>query len=547
MARKTKATNRSATRSSRSLAPPAGSVGVIYARYSSHNQKDASIEQQVAECMQYAAGRGLHISDTYADRAITGKTDQRPRFQQMMRDAEKGMFQFVLAWKSNRMGRNMLQAMVNEARLNDLGIRVFYVEEDFDDTAAGRFALRSMMNVNQFYSENMAEDVRRGLMDNALQAKAAGPLPYGYKTGPDLRYEIDTPKDEIVREIYSRVAAGETMVSIAKDLNARGIPTNSGGCWNKNSFHKIILNERYRGIYIWSDIRIEGAIPRIVSDDLYFRTQEALNMKKSIRGRHNPNGDYLLTGKLFCGHCKSAMIGVSGTSKTGDLHYYYTCQKKRTGHSCNKKNVRRDFIEQTVARAIVSYCLRDDIIEIIADKTIEHNKRRLENSEAAILRSELESVQSSIKNLMKAIEAGIITETTRSRLLELESQQAQLRSKIAAAEADIIPIERDDLIAGLMMFRDGNVQSKKFQAKLFDTFLRAVYLYDDHLKIVFTFTGSENSVTLPASELSGISEEIDSIGESILGEKVRLSSPLVNQKASVLRNRSFFLSSFKTS
>ena len=184
-----------------------------------------------------------------------------------------------------------------------------------------------------------------------------------------------------------------------------------------------------------------------------------------------------------------------------------------------------------MARAIINYCLREDIIEIIADKTIEHNKRRLENSEAVILRSELESVQVSIKNLMKAIEAGVLTETTRSRLLELESQQAQLRSKIAASESNIVPIERDDLIAGLMMFRDGNVQSKKFQAKLFDTFLRAVYLYDDHLKIVFPFTGSENSVTLPASELSGISEEIDSIGESILGEKVRLSSPLVNQKS----------------
>lgn len=532
-----------------SLSAPAAdsTVGVIYARYSSHNQKDASIEQQVAECMQYAAGHGLHISDTYADRAVSGKTDQRPRFQQMMRDAEKGMFQFVLAWKSNRMGRNMLQAMLNEARLNDLGVRVFYVEEDFDDTAAGRFALRSMMNVNQFYSENMAEDVRRGLADNALQAKAAGPIPYGYRTGSDLHLEIDPPKDEIVREIFERIAAGETIAGISRSLNARGIPTSSGRQWNKNSFHKIISNERYRGIYIWSDIRIEGAIPRIVSDDLFFRTQEALSVKKSIRGRHNPNGDYLLTGKLFCGHCKSPMIGLSGTSKTGDLHYYYTCQKKRAGQSCDKRNVRRDYIEQAVARAIINYCLREDIIEIIADKTIEHNKRRLENSEAVILRSELESVQVSIKNLMKAIEAGVLTETTRSRLLELESQQAQLRSKIAASESNIVPIERDDLIAGLMMFRDGNVQSKKFQAKLFDTFLRAVYLYDDHLKIVFTFTGSENSVTLPASELSGISEEIDSIGESILGEKVRLSSPLVNQKASVLRNRSFFLSSFKTS
>ena len=119
--------------------------GVIYARYSSHAQKDASIEQQVEAAQAYAAEQGIPIREVYADRAISGKTDRRPNFQRMMKDAEKGKFQYVIAWKSNRMGRNMLNAMTNEARLQDLGIRVLYTEEDFDDTAAGRFALRSMM------------------------------------------------------------------------------------------------------------------------------------------------------------------------------------------------------------------------------------------------------------------------------------------------------------------------------------------------------------------------------------------------------------------
>ena len=102
--------------------------GVIYARYSSHAQKDASIEQQVSEAQAYAAELGIQIYEVYADRAISGKTDQRPNFQRMMKDAEKGKFHFVIAWKSNRMGRNMLQAMINEARLQELGIRVLYTE-----------------------------------------------------------------------------------------------------------------------------------------------------------------------------------------------------------------------------------------------------------------------------------------------------------------------------------------------------------------------------------------------------------------------------------
>ena len=170
----------------------AGQNAVIYARYSSHNQREVSIEQQVRECMKHAAELGLHVVGTYEDRAISGKTDKRPNFQRMMRDAEKGKFQAVVAWKSNRIGRNMLQAMVNEAKLEDCGVKVFYAEEDFDDTAAGRFALRNMMNVNQFYSENMAEDITRGLYDNASKCMANGRQPLGYKRGEDGRVVLVT-------------------------------------------------------------------------------------------------------------------------------------------------------------------------------------------------------------------------------------------------------------------------------------------------------------------------------------------------------------------
>ena len=94
---------------------PKEQIGVIYARYSSHSQKDASIEQQIRECLAYARAQNIHIVASYEDRAVSGKTDRRAEFQRMMKDAEKGNFQYVIAWKSNRMGRNMLQAMMNEA------------------------------------------------------------------------------------------------------------------------------------------------------------------------------------------------------------------------------------------------------------------------------------------------------------------------------------------------------------------------------------------------------------------------------------------------
>lgn len=472
--------------------------GVLYGRYSSHNQKDISVEQQFEKGYELAAEYGIRIIDTYADRAVSGRTDKRRDFQRMMTDAAKGKFRYVIAWKSNRMGRNMLEALINEARLQDLGVRVLYVEEDFDDTAAGRFAARSMMNVNQFYSENMAEDIKRGLYDNAANCMVAnGHLPYGYKADETLHYAIDEPKAAVIREIFTRVSCGEAFVDIMASLNARGIKTSYGRPWGRSSFQKILSNERYRGIYIYGDVRKEGGIPRIISDELYFKVQEVITTKKNPQGRHRVNGDYLLTGKLFCGHCKSPMTGVSGTGRSGNLHYYYVCQKRRTEKTCDKKNVRRDEIELQVAQAIKDYALKDDVIEWIADSTVAYNERKEAESKVGILEDQLAGTEHGIKNIMSAIEQGIITETTKSRLVELESERAAIKANIAAARADIVTVSRDDIISGLEMFRDGDVHDKKYQARLFDTFLVAVYAYDDDLRLVFSFSGNKNTIQIP--------------------------------------------------
>ena len=509
--------------------------GVLYGRYSSHNQKDISVEQQFEKGYELAAEYGIRIIDTYADRAVSGRTDKRRDFQRMMTDAAKGKFRYVIAWKSNRMGRNMLEALINEARLQDLGVRVLYVEEDFDDTAAGRFAARSMMNVNQFYSENMAEDIKRGLYDNAANCMVAnGHLPYGYKADETLHYAIDEPKAAVIREIFTRVSCGEAFVDIMASLNARGIKTSYGRPWGRSSFQRILSNERYRGIYIYGDVRKEGGIPRIVSDELYFKVQEVITTKKNPQGRHRVNGDYLLTGKLFCGHCKSPMTGISGTSRSGNLHYYYVCQKRRTEKTCEKKNLRRDDIELQVAKAIKRRTLDDDTINWIADSVVEYSQHQESASGIGLLEDQLKDTQRSIKNLMAAIEQGIITPTTKARLMELEKEQSDIDRKITMAKADVIPVNRDQLVGWLKKLQAGDVHDKKYQAELFDTFLIAVYVYDnpdgqDYMKVVFNYAGSKNTVEIPLDP-----SVIDNV-ENIETGAVRLSSAQVHQKRKTRR------------
>ena len=189
--------------------PAAALTAAIYARYSSSAQNDASIEQQVAECTQYARKNNLNVVTTFEDRAMSGRSDNRPGFQRMIRAAERGEFQVLLTYKSNRIARNMYDALRYENRLDKAGVKVVYCKEDFGDNAAGRMALRVMMSINEFYSDNMAEDIRRGLKDSASKGKVVGAIPYGYKKGADGRPVIDEDIAPIIQEIFQRVMADE--------------------------------------------------------------------------------------------------------------------------------------------------------------------------------------------------------------------------------------------------------------------------------------------------------------------------------------------------
>ncbi|MDR1246092.1 MAG: recombinase family protein [Clostridiales Family XIII bacterium] len=471
-------------------------ISVIYGRYSSHAQKDVSIEQQVAECMEYAKSHNMVVTEVYADRALTGKNDRRPEFQKMIRHAEKRKFAVIIAYKSNRIGRNMLQALAYEEKLSKFGVRIVYAKEEFGDNAAGRFALRTMMNVNQFYSENMAEDIKRGLRNNAENCIVTGSLPLGYKKGEDGKYAIDEPNAEIVKEIFNRVANDESFADIANDLNARTVKTSKRAKWNKNSFRKMLENERYTGVYIYEDIRIEGGVPQIIEKGVFYRVQETVKNKAAARGRHRENGDYLLTGKLYCGKCKSPMTGESGTSRDGSTHYYYACRKKRVEKACDKMPVRRDFIEREVADAIRNYVLRDDVIEWIANMVVEYAKTYKDKTDIPRLESELANTKRAINNIVSAIEQGVFTSATKDRLLALEADQAAISMRLTLERADILEVSKDDVISGLESLRDGDVNDEKYKAHLFKTFLTAVYLYDDELKIAFSFTDKKQTMAL---------------------------------------------------
>lgn len=467
---------------------------VIYARFSSHNQREESIEQQVAECRAYAAANHYTVVDVYADSAVSGRSDRRPQFLRLRRDAGKHIFDTIIAYKSSRIARNMLNALNFEMEMTKQGVSVVYAKEEFGNSAAGRFALRTMMSVNQFYSENLGEDIKRTQADNAQSCRANGPAPYGYKSGPDGRFVIDEERANIVREIYARYADMESIASIARDLNTRGIKNSLGNDWGRSSFKNIIGNERYKGIYIFDGTRIDGGMPRIIDDDTF---DEAVRAMRAKGRRKNPASDYQLTGKLFCGECKETMIGMCGRSKSGSMYYYYACSGHRSGSGCRKTSVGRDQTETAIAKELYAKILNDDILEQIADEVMAYQKKFKDNPEIKALRDQKDSIEKAIKNIMAAIEAGIFTDTTKARLLELEDEQKRVNGLIAEASLDQINVTKDQVIGYLKSFRGGDINDKKYRTRLFDTFLVSAYVYDDHITIVFDpLGGDKNNTTI---------------------------------------------------
>lgn len=466
---------------------------VIYARYSSHNQREVSIEQQVEMCTALAKKKNLVIVDTYADKAMTGRNDNRPSFQKMMYDATLGKFDYVLAWKSNRMGRNMMEAMLNDSTLQDEGVKTVYVEEDFEDNAAGRFALRNMMNVNQFYSESMAEDVKRGMRDNAQKCMVNGVTPLGYKKGPDGKYAIDEPNAEIVRQIYQRLLEGWTISDLIDDLNIRGIKTRYGNEWSFKSFSKLLSHEQYIGVYKFADIRIENGIPPILDRETFEEVQKLMKEKKRPRGKQRENADYLLTGKCFCGKCGAPMIALAGTSRDGTKHCYYACENRRRTHTCDKDNVRKDDLEYSVAECVRKEICTPETVDRIVAAYGKVREEAQSHSRLKALQEELAGVEKTLGNIMKAIEAGLFNEMTKARMDELLEEKKMLEGQIKVEEAVFLIAPPEKVREWLEKMASGDLEKPEYMKELIRVFVRAVYVYDDKLIIQFNY-GEEKEV-----------------------------------------------------
>ena len=469
---------------------------VIYARFSSHNQSEQSIEGQMRDCLSYAATNGIRIVGEYIDRALSAKTDNRPQFQKMIKDSEKGLFDVILVWKLDRFCRNRYDSATYKARLRRNGVKVLSVMESISDEPEGILVESLLEGMAEYYSAELAQKIKRGMRESALKCKVTGALPLGYKSDADKNIILDEEKAPIVATIYKLYSEGWTAKGITDYLNSKGLKTQTGQAFNKNSLPRILSNPRYKGIYIYQDRIVPDAIPRIVSDEMWDKVQKMLEKNKKVGAKYKTPTDYLLTTKLFCGHCKSMMVGESGTGKHGNVYHYYKCSaKKYHTVECDKKNVKKDYIENLVIENIYYNVLgNDELIERIADKAMEVQASEQSNGILDALEAELSEAQKALSNLLSAIESGIVTKTTKKRLEELEATIEDLEFEIQKEKVTKPKLERELVIFLLDQLRDGDLSDVNYRKRLIETFVHKIFLYDDRLLIVYNYTNQDTRV-----------------------------------------------------
>lgn len=483
---------------------------VIYARFSSHAQNEQSIEGQLKECYEFARRNRYTIIGEYIDRALTGKNDRRPEFQRMIEDSKKKQFQYVLVYQLDRFARNRFDSATYKARLKRNGVRVLSARENITDDASGILIEGVLESMAEYYSAELAQKVSRGM---ALCAEkclyTGGPAPaLGFKVNPDKTFAIDEEAAEVVRTIFQMYAGGKSVKYICDYLNARHIFTSRGNTYNKNSLHHLLTNKRYIGVYTYKGKETPGGMPRIISDSLFNEVQETMRKNDMAPARARAKEEYLLTLKLFCGHCRTMMIGVSGVSQRGVTHRYYAC-KSAQKKQCNKKNVRKKYIEDLV----VNKCrelLTDENIKQIAEACAAIYEQDKQNSEVEALRKRLKAIDRAIDTLFDALEAGAAADQITARIQKKSEEHAAIEKQLSIAELNDTEMPSvEQIMFFLYQLKKRKVDDLRSRKALISIFVNAVYLYDDKITLILNANGKPVTISEP------LLDEIEAAGQSL--------------------------------
>ena len=445
---------------------------VLYARFSSDNQRSESIDAQIRAMQAYCKHNNIMIVDTYIDEAKSATTAQRPAFQRMMADSKLGTFNIVLVHKLDRFARNRYDSAVCKRELKKSGISVHSVLENLNDSPESIMLESVLEGMNEYYSQNLAREVMKGLKETALQCKhTGGTPPLGYDVEPVTRkLTVNEKEAEAVRLIFSMYAEGKGYSEILSVLHEKGYKTKQGKDFAKNSLYSILTNPKYQGIYVFNKssaksitgtrnthllkdneeiISIEGGCPRIVDQETFAKVQKRIDANKHAGGRLNAKHSYLLSGKVFCKHCGRAMVGNARNSGRSKLLYItYRCPSQK--HSCSNKEINRNYLERYVIELLEGHIFNVAAMKKIAKKIEQErdNGTDIREEQVKAINEKLTETENAIANITAAIATGMKFESLLGKLAELEEEKARLEVSLIrlSSQGDVEEDNKEILI-----------------------------------------------------------------------------------------------------
>ncbi len=434
----------------------------LYARVSSDRQDvDLSVAAQMRALRDYADKNGYMVVREYIDEAESGRIADRPQFRKMLDEAAKPEAPFgeILVWKFSRFTRKREHAVAFKSMLRRRGIRVVSITEHADDSPTGKLMEAIIESVDEFYSANLAEEVRRGMREAASRGFWMGTYaPFGYrkvyvedgaKSRPKL--EPNPPEDAVVKRIFDMALQGMSSLDIAKTLNAEGVSSPKGKQWLKSTVHTTLNNEAYTGAVVWGvsakdgapPVRVEKAHPALVSKRKFRQVARLLQSRapKSVHPRR-ASSPYLLSGLAKCETCGKALTAAE--AKSGRYTYYvcHSLLKKGRG-TCdtprlNSKKFERLIVENIRDNILTESNIRDlvKIVDEEMDGIAREQRKRLK-----VVEEELEDVKKRLGRIWHAIETTDIEMSDASDRIR-EHRERKEKLEAAAEEARAILSKR---------------------------------------------------------------------------------------------------------
>ena len=479
-------------------------LAIAYYRFSSHSQNEASIDQQRELAHAWADAHGFKIVKEYEDAAISGTTEDRPGFQQMLSEVAKIRPRVLIMWKTDRLGRDKYVLAMAKRTIRDAGCEIRLLAENIPTDGPEGVLIEGLMDaMAEYYSRQLSQNIQRGMDYNAQHALYNGHKLFGYGVDKSTkRYIVDPDTAPFVQRMFAEYAEGKAMQTICDELNAQGLRTTRGAKFGVKTMNKMLQNRAYIGEYRHGDIVVEGGMPALVDEETFDKVQRkfAENKRKgSQRARGMDENDaprYWLTGKVYCGKCGSTLQGVSGTSGTGRTYYYYYCSAQRR-KQCTLKKVRKEKLEDAVTMILRSI-LHDseNLMSLAVDAAAYYEKNYRDTGYLDGLEAKRREVEKSLANLVKVIESGLISETVTERLVQLEEQKRALNEAIEAENIRAALCEDEHTIkAYFEKFLHADFDNPETRDQVLEYFVDKIYLTDDGLVVTSWYSEDRTEVT----------------------------------------------------